>query len=155
MSKVDSEHNFGIPKQNESDNRSSSPDSWGVVGFADNPLRRAFFFCVLVWSALKCVCIYIYILSDFWGLFPMESGSSHPQSRVLKILIRFPLKECLSRHNRMTAFMRHRGFRFVALLHAALHAVTNAFCILRHGGGRQSSPPPIAIAVIKTATFFP
>ena len=25
-------------------------------------------------------------LSDFWGLFPMESGSSHPQSRVLKSL---------------------------------------------------------------------
>ena len=29
---------------------------------------------------------------DFWGSFPMESDSSHPQSRVLKILIRFPPK---------------------------------------------------------------
>ena len=52
-------------------------------------------------------------LLDFWGLFPMESDSSHPQSRVLKILIRFPLKECLSRHGRMTADVRHRGSRFV------------------------------------------
>ena len=35
------------------------------------------------------------LVSDFWGLFPMESGSSHPQSRVLKTCIRFPLEIAL------------------------------------------------------------
>ena len=34
----------------------------------------------------------VWSVFDFWGSFPMESDSSHPQSRVLKILIRFPLE---------------------------------------------------------------
>ena len=81
---------------------------------------------------------------DFWGLFPMESDSSHPQSRVLKILIRFPLKNCPSGHGRMTADVRRRGFRFAPLLLAACnkHVCTNAF--LRHGGRTtRHRPPPI------------
>ena len=54
-------------------------------------------------------------LLDFWGSFPMESDSSHPQSRVLKILVRFPLKNCLCRCG--TLWLR----AFVACKHLSMH----------------------------------
>ena len=98
-------------------------------------------------------------LLDFWGSFPMESDSSHPQSRVLKILIRFPLKNCPLRAwqddcRRETSWLSLRR----SLCFAASTAKQTLMQVFKRRGERDNtSRPPIRmiITIIKIEPFPP